>query len=152
MLRFTHFGKSGLKQLRVSPDASLQLAFQLAYERVHGTSGGGGTGVSVYESASTKPFLGGRTEAIRSCTTQSRAFVLAMIMNDGLQTHETRLHLYELLREAASRHSQLGKEASAGLGVDRHLFALSRLAEEVKVGHVLVHTMLHIIRIVILPA
>jgi hypothetical protein len=59
-LEFKHFGKGEIKTWKQSPDGVIQMAYQLAYYRMHGTSR-----ISVYESASTKQFLSGRTEAIR---------------------------------------------------------------------------------------
>ena len=47
----------------MSPDAVAQMAFQLAFRRLHGVM------PSVYESCTTRWFHHGRTETIRSCTT-----------------------------------------------------------------------------------
>lgn len=57
---------------RLSPDAFVQLAMQLAWYRTQGTF------TATYETALTRMFLHGRTETIRTLSKNSRAFVLAM--------------------------------------------------------------------------
>jgi carnitine O-acetyltransferase len=58
---------------KVSPDSFIQQALQLAWFRDQGYVS------ATYESASTRGFLHGRTETIRSVTSESRAFVKAML-------------------------------------------------------------------------
>jgi carnitine O-acetyltransferase len=56
-----------------SPDAFIQMALQLAwYKTRHGLT-------ATYETASTRMFLHGRTEVIRTLSEPSRAFVHAMV-------------------------------------------------------------------------
>ena len=62
-------GKRMIKGFKMSPDAFVQMALQLAHYRMHGHS------VSTYESASTAAFKHGRTETIRSATPEAAAFV-----------------------------------------------------------------------------
>lgn len=57
---------------RQSPDAYIQMALQLAWYRTRGTV------TATYETVLTRLFHHGRTETIRSLSTDSRAFVLAM--------------------------------------------------------------------------
>lgn len=57
---------------KVSPDAFIQMALQLAYWRDQGQFS------ATYETASTRMFAHGRTEVIRTFSTDSRAFVLGM--------------------------------------------------------------------------
>ena len=71
-VHFKSFGKSFIKKHRVAPDSFVQVALQLAFYRDQGTF------TATYESATTRTFLHGRTECIRSCTSASKAFVLAM--------------------------------------------------------------------------
>jgi carnitine O-acetyltransferase len=54
--------------VRTSPDATVQMALQLAFYRIHGRP------CPTYESASTRLFLHGRTETVRSCSIESLAF------------------------------------------------------------------------------
>lgn len=52
-----------MQEWKMSPDAVAQMAFRLAFKRLHGTM------PSTYESCTTRWFYHGRTETIRSCTT-----------------------------------------------------------------------------------
>jgi hypothetical protein len=84
----------------------------------------------VYESCSTKRFLRGRTEAIRSNTLASSAFVRAaddLLARGALGMREARA----LLESATIKHRDMASAASQAKGVDRHLFSLLSLANEV---------------------
>jgi len=119
---FEDYGKSAVKQAGMSPDAYLQMAFQLASHRLFGTQ------VGTYEATQTRKFLHGRTETTRAVSLQSEAFVNAMDNNDGkdLPT-STKL---SLLRQATEAHQKYTEAASNGRGVDRHFLGLSLLASE----------------------
>jgi hypothetical protein len=67
----------------------------------------------------TRLFLNGRTETIRSLSTESCAFVNAMC--DKAATNKQR---QGALHAAAEQHKVTSNMAMAGKGVDRHLFAL----------------------------
>ena len=56
---------------KISPDAYSQLCLQLAFYRIHGYFS------AVYETASTRAFLHGRTETCRSLTSDSAKFIQA---------------------------------------------------------------------------
>jgi DNA-binding PucR family transcriptional regulator len=75
--------------------------------------------VPTYEPAMMRFFCEGRTETIRSCSEQSCAFVRAM--DDPSVSAKERL---ELLKTAVNAHQLRTKQAMAGQGIDRHLFAL----------------------------
>ncbi len=112
----TGYGKSAIKKARVSPDAWAQLLVQLAYARVlraKGEKRQGGT----YESATTRRFFKGRTEVIRVVTSETDAFVQAM-MADDVSTEEKKA----LFEKAAKVHVANAQAAGRGEGVDRHLF------------------------------
>lgn len=111
---FTKYGKRIAKAAKCSPDAWIQMAFQLAYFRDQGRFD------QTYEASMTRLFRAGRTETIRSASKQSAAFVQAML-DGGATTSKQRL---ALLREASERHTQYSHDAMTGKGVDRHLFAL----------------------------
>ena len=51
-----------VQEWKISPDAVAQMAFHLAFRRLHGMM------PSTYESCSTRAFFHGRTEVIRTCT------------------------------------------------------------------------------------
>ncbi|KAL0083601.1 acyltransferase ChoActase/COT/CPT [Phycomyces blakesleeanus] len=114
VLIFTEFGNDWVKKVgRVPPDAFYQMALQLAYFRTHNTV------VPTYESGSTRKYLHGRTETIRSCSTDSKRFVEAFV-NPSVD-NKTK---YELLQKAAVAHRDYTMIASDGYGCDRHLMAL----------------------------
>lgn len=72
------YGKSFMKTCRMSPDAYIQMALQLAYYRDVGHFS------LTYEATVTRLFRKGRTETVRSCTIESAAWVKAM--DDGQST------------------------------------------------------------------
>ncbi len=116
--RFDTFGKDYIKSRRLSPDGVVQMAFQLAYIRLH--SGPAKT----YEASHTRQFRLGRTETIRSCSSQAVAFARAM---DSAASTEEKI---ETLRAATDEHRQRSIEACNGEGVDRHLLGLKLIASE----------------------
>ncbi|XP_055635447.1 carnitine O-palmitoyltransferase 1, liver isoform isoform X2 [Toxorhynchites rutilus septentrionalis] len=112
---FVHdaYGKGLMKKCRLSPDAFLQMALQLAYYRDAGKFS------LTYEASMTRLFREGRTETVRPCTIESAAWVKSM--NDPKISAVERVRL---LNVACERH-QLGyQDAMCGKGIDRHLFCL----------------------------
>uniref|UniRef100_A0A8C9QV24 carnitine O-palmitoyltransferase n=1 Tax=Scleropages formosus TaxID=113540 RepID=A0A8C9QV24_SCLFO len=112
IIPFSNFGKGLIKKCKLSPDAFIQIALQLAHFRDKGTF------CLTYEASMTRLFREGRTETVRSCTNESCDFVRSMMKDD---TREQRL---KLLRIAAEKHQQLYRLAMTGKGIDRHLFCL----------------------------
>ncbi|KAM5248016.1 carnitine O-palmitoyltransferase 1, liver isoform [Ctenodactylus gundi] len=110
---FHTFGKGLIKKCRTSPDAFIQLALQLAHYKDMGKF------CLTYEASMTRLFREGRTETVRSCTTESCNFVLAMM--DPTQTVEQKLKLFKV---ASEKHQLLYRLAMTGAGIDRHLFCL----------------------------
>uniref|UniRef100_G3S8Z1 Carnitine O-palmitoyltransferase 1, liver isoform n=1 Tax=Gorilla gorilla gorilla TaxID=9595 RepID=G3S8Z1_GORGO len=110
---FVAFGKGIIKKCRTSPDAFVQLALQLAHYKDMGKF------CLTYEASMTRLFREGRTETVRSCTTESCDFVRAMV--DPAQTVEQRLKLFKL---ASEKHQHMYRLAMTGSGIDRHLFCL----------------------------
>ncbi|KAI0264463.1 hypothetical protein BC834DRAFT_970789 [Gloeopeniophorella convolvens] len=92
------------------------MALQLAWYRTRGTF------TATYETALTRIFDKGRTEAIRVLSADSRAWVLAMA--DPSAPAATKL---ALLRCAEKTHVALTRQAMTGRGVDRHLFGLRHM-------------------------
>ncbi|KAI8326271.1 acyltransferase ChoActase/COT/CPT [Martensiomyces pterosporus] len=114
-LEFDGFGKEQIKKMKVSPDAFVQMAMQLAYYRQFGQV------PPTYESASTKSFARGRTETSRSVTAASVEWCKAMVDHPGT----TSLHeKSELLRQAVVNQSQFTAMCARGSGIDRHLLGL----------------------------
>uniref|UniRef100_A0A803T978 Carnitine O-palmitoyltransferase 1, muscle isoform n=1 Tax=Anolis carolinensis TaxID=28377 RepID=A0A803T978_ANOCA len=67
--RFVEFGKGRIKKCRTSPDSFIQIALQLAHFRDKGRF------CLTYEASMTRLFREGRTETVRSCTSEATAFV-----------------------------------------------------------------------------
>ncbi|ORX62761.1 acyltransferase ChoActase/COT/CPT [Hesseltinella vesiculosa] len=113
MLHYRDYGSNFMKRAKVSPDGWLQMAFQLAYYRHYGEP------CATYESASTRKYLTGRTETVRSCSEETLAFTKMwddkdVSMNDKLAAFE----------RAVATQSEYMRAATNGFGVDRHLFGL----------------------------
>jgi carnitine O-acetyltransferase len=124
-VHFGEFGRARLKQIGAHPDAFMQLAMQLAYARVNG-----GKATAVYESVATLKFVHGRTETARSCTAESRRFVETML-DDEQFGDDARREAYAC---AQRKHVSIMRDASNGLGCDRHLFGLQCAARELGVA------------------
>lgn len=113
ILDFRAFGKELIKSFGLSPDGFLQAAFHLAQKRSWGSIG------STYESAMTRRFKHGRTEALRTVTPEVVELVSAM--EDG---SVPRKEVQDKLKRAAAAHALRMKECKEGQGVDRHLLGL----------------------------
>ncbi|KAF9572347.1 Carnitine O-acetyltransferase mitochondrial [Mortierella alpina] len=118
LIHFNEYGSNWLKSAKCSPDAYVQMVLQLAYYRHYGTS------TPTYESASTRLFLGGRTETVRSCSVDSVAFVKGFESKHADTTEKQRL-----LQKAIASHLEYMMAASAGKGVDRHLLGLRSMMQ-----------------------
>ncbi|XP_036842520.1 carnitine palmitoyl transferase I isoform X4 [Oncorhynchus mykiss] len=84
-----------------------------------------------YEASMTRMFREGRTETVRSCTSESTAFVRAMEDKNTAVLIEYPLLLcgksaqkLDLFRKAADKHQNMYRLAMTGSGIDRHLFCL----------------------------
>jgi len=109
----TAYGKGFMKESRVSPDAYIQMALQLAYFRDAGRFS------LTYEASMTRLYREGRTETVRPCTIESAAWVRAM-QNKAVSVEEK----VKLLHAACQQHQRGYQDAMCGKGIDRHLFCL----------------------------
>ncbi|XP_003229729.3 carnitine O-acetyltransferase [Anolis carolinensis] len=116
---FHQFGKNFPKSQKISPDAFIQMALQLAYYRMYNEA------CATYESASLRMFRLGRTDTIRSASVDSLKFVQAMD-DSGKQEQEK----VELLRRATQAHRAYTDMAIRGDAIDRHLLGLKLQAIE----------------------
>lgn len=107
------FGSKWIKSLGVSPDAFFQVALQAAYLRQHGKT------AATYESSNQRKFLHGRTETIRSCTSEALAF--SRLLDDASADAKKKI---EAFKHAATVQNALTLAAGNGQGVDRHLLGL----------------------------
>lgn len=122
LVTFTEYGKGFMKKCRISPDAYVQIAFQLAYFR------NAGKFCLTYEASMTRLFREGRTETVRPVTIESAAFVNSMM--DPSKTREERI---ALMRKASRVHTIGYQDAMCGKGIDRHLFCLYVISKYLEV-------------------
>ncbi|XP_060942783.1 choline O-acetyltransferase [Limanda limanda] len=121
--KFEEHGKEFIKKQKISPDAYIQVAIQLAYYRCHRRP------VSTYESASIRRFQQGRVDNIRSATPKALAFAKAM--TDGMQsTSDT--EKMEMLRGAIAAQTNYTIRSITGLAIDNHLLGLREIAHELR--------------------
>jgi len=102
---FEEFGKNECKTLGVSPDAMMQLAFQLAFYVLEGKL------VSTYESCSTAAYKYGRTETIRPCTLETKAICVAMTQK---QNELSKSELKKMILDCSKAHNMLTRDAVMG--------------------------------------
>ncbi|KAL6463584.1 hypothetical protein MHYP_G00279750 [Metynnis hypsauchen] len=116
---FPHFGKNVPKSYKMSPDAFIQVALQLAYYRTYKRC------CATYESASLRMFKLGRTDTIRSATSDSANFVKTM--DDPIKQNTEKV---ALLEKAVKAHRAYTDVAIRGQAIDRHLLGLKLQAIE----------------------
>ncbi|KAJ6662498.1 hypothetical protein lerEdw1_011634 [Lerista edwardsae] len=119
-VQFKRGGKEFLKKQKLSPDAVVQLAFQVAFLRQYDQT------VATYESCSTAAFKHGRTETIRPASIHTKTCAEALVKKSS---RRSAAELWQRIAECSKYHAQLTKEAAMGQGFDRHLFGLRYLAE-----------------------
>uniref|UniRef100_A0A914W8F2 Choline/carnitine acyltransferase domain-containing protein n=1 Tax=Plectus sambesii TaxID=2011161 RepID=A0A914W8F2_9BILA len=121
-VEYPGMNRDSIKRHKLSPDAVMQLAFQIAYMRQYGQT------VPTYESCSTAAFRKGRTECMRPATNATSAAVRAFTAATPPSAGELR----KLMTECSKVHGELVKEASMGQGFDRHLMGLRVTADRLK--------------------
>ncbi|MGP4016606.1 choline/carnitine O-acyltransferase [Saccharopolyspora sp. 5N708] len=117
-MSFPDFGANRAKQLGMSPDAFVQMAYQLAHQRTKGRIG------ATYESIATRQYRYGRTEAMRVVTPEVLRFVDAMA--DPAADAATRRAAF---RAAAEKHVARAKECQAGQAPEQHLWELQLIQQ-----------------------
>jgi carnitine O-acetyltransferase len=117
LVSFDEFGANRAKRLRMSPDAFVQLAYQLAHWRSKGLVG------ATYESIATRQFHYGRTEAMRVVTPEIHRFVAAM--DDPTADAPARRAAF---RAAADQHVRRARECQQGQAPEQHLWELQLIA------------------------
>ncbi|REE95650.1 choline/carnitine O-acyltransferase [Thermomonospora umbrina] len=118
IVSFDDFGGNTAKQLKTSPDAFVQMAYQLAHKRAKGITG------ATYESIATRQYRHGRTEAMRVVTPEALAFVAAM-EDPGADPGARRA----AFRAAAEAHVRRAKECQSGQAPEQHLWELQLIAK-----------------------
>jgi carnitine O-acetyltransferase len=118
VLKFEKYGKIWITRNKMSPDAFVQMVYQLTWFRMFGKI------AQTYESVNTKQFLHGRTETGRPATVESAIFT--KMMGDETVDAETKINA---LRKACVAHVEELRQCKNGFGVDRHFFALQGIAK-----------------------
>jgi carnitine O-acetyltransferase len=121
ILHFLSYGKAFITKYGVSPDALVQIAFQVTQFKIFGKLG------STYESALTKKYYHGRTECMRPVTNEMLAFVTCLC-NPGSTASEQ----LQLFTQAAKAHVNKVALCKTGEGVDRHLYGMQNLAKQLE--------------------
>ncbi|MEV6646716.1 choline/carnitine O-acyltransferase [Amycolatopsis sp. NPDC051371] len=112
------FGANRAKELKMSPDAFAQMAYQLAHRRAKGLTG------ATYESIATRQFRNGRTEAMRVVTPEVVRF--ADVLTDANASADEKR---EAFRAAAAKHVSRAKECQAGDAPEQHLWELQLIGK-----------------------
>ena len=124
MLWWDEYGADWVKKAgRQSPDAFIQMALQLAWFKDQGAV------TPTYETASTRLFRHGRTDVIRTLSTDSYRFVRAMA-DPSSSSSSSPQERFALLSAATQAHNKYTRDASTGKGCDRHFFGLRLLMRD----------------------
>ncbi|KAM3859934.1 choline O-acetyltransferase b [Diretmus argenteus] len=118
--KFKVYGKEFIKKQKMSPDAFIQVALQLAFYRCNGRL------VSTYESASIRRFQEGRVDNIRSATPEALAFVKFMTDEKATLTDSEKM---KRLWDAINAQTNSTIAAITGMGIDNHLLGLREIAK-----------------------
>ncbi|XP_044033962.1 choline O-acetyltransferase-like [Siniperca chuatsi] len=121
VFKFKVYGKEFAKKQKMSPDAFIQVALQLAFYKCRGRL------VSTYESASIRRFQDGRVDNIRSATPEALAFVKSMTDERATFTDSEKI---KRLRDAINAQTNYTIAAITGMAIDNHLLGLLRIAKE----------------------
>ncbi|XP_066141678.1 choline O-acetyltransferase [Euwallacea fornicatus] len=135
VFRYTGYGKEFIKSCKVSPDVYIQLALQLAYYKLYGKL------TATYESASTRRFLLGRVDCIRSASLEALEWVMAMSQpkeetDYDIGNKKVTFHLVsddkklELWKRAVEMQTKEMVDNILGQGIDIHLLGLREAAKE----------------------
>nr|XP_042899182.1 carnitine O-acetyltransferase isoform X2 [Parasteatoda tepidariorum] len=118
-MHFDNYGTDFMKSHKLSSDSFIQMALQLAFYKIHGEIG------ATYESASTRKFLFGRTDVIRSTSVESVDFCRKMLDKSTSLTSKI-----AFLRNAIQTHKEYALQAVNGMAFDRLLLGLRLIAKE----------------------
>ncbi|XP_023269173.1 choline O-acetyltransferase-like [Seriola lalandi dorsalis] len=121
VFKFKAYGKEFIKKQKMSPDAFIQMALQLAFYKCNGRL------VSTYESASIRRFQEGRVDNIRSATPEALAFVMSMTDERATFSDSEKM---KRLRDAINAQTNYTIAAITGMAIDNHLLGLLRISKE----------------------
>lgn len=116
IIYFKDFGSKTIKSWKISPDAFLHLALQLAQYRTFNKLR------STYEATATRAYLKGRTECSRPITMDVLKFV-ENFDNKNSNTDELKV----LMSNAGLAHTKRIKDCLGSNGIERYFFALKNM-------------------------
>uniref|UniRef100_A0A8C6X690 Choline O-acetyltransferase n=1 Tax=Naja naja TaxID=35670 RepID=A0A8C6X690_NAJNA len=116
--KFENYGKEFIKKQKMSPDAYIQVALQLAFYRMNMRL------VPTYESASLRRYECGRVDNIRSATPEALLFVKGMV---DKKSNSEKMQLFKSAITAQTNYTIL---AITGMAIDNHLLGLREMARE----------------------
>lgn len=117
--QYDKYGQEFCKDQKVSPDAVVQVAIQLAHVKCHGQF------TPQQEVISTRKFYRGRSDIVRSCTCEVAKFVKSI--DDPLIFLRDR---FDSLINAVRVHRGLLEDGIEGRAIDCHLFGLMMACRE----------------------
>ncbi|CAL9699261.1 unnamed protein product [Knipowitschia caucasica] len=126
VFRFTAYGKDFIKKQKMSPDAYIQVALQLAFYKCNRRL------VPTYESASMRRFREGRVDNIRSATKQVLAFVQCMSQSTSQERAADDTEKMQKLKDAIRTQTDNTIAAITGNGIDNHLLGLLQVSRDLK--------------------
>ncbi|XP_034050102.1 choline O-acetyltransferase-like [Thalassophryne amazonica] len=121
VFNFKVHGKEFIKKQKMSPDAYIQVALQLAFYKCNGRL------VHTYESASIRRFQKGRVDNIRSATAEALAFVKSMTDEAATLADSEKM---KRLRDAINAQTNYTIAAITGMAIDNHLLGLLKISKE----------------------
>uniref|UniRef100_A0A8C6X6B6 Choline O-acetyltransferase n=1 Tax=Naja naja TaxID=35670 RepID=A0A8C6X6B6_NAJNA len=119
--KFENYGKEFIKKQKMSPDAYIQVALQLAFYRMNMRL------VPTYESASLRRYECGRVDNIRSATPEALLFVKGMVDKKSALQNSEKMQLFKSAITAQTNYTIL---AITGMAIDNHLLGLREMARE----------------------
>lgn len=141
---YRNINKTFLKEKKLSPDSFMQLAFQIAYNKLYDNNDTTTNTQQLprlptsYESCSTAGFKHGRTETLRPSTPEIQQ-AIKLFRSASTPTG----HLYEAMKECSNKHTTLARQASMGQGFDRHLLGLKSMANPSHLPTLFTHPSYH---------
>ncbi|XP_034290647.1 choline O-acetyltransferase [Pantherophis guttatus] len=119
--KFENYGKEFIKKQKMSPDAYIQVALQLAFYRLNMRL------VPTYESASLRRYECGRVDNIRSATPEALTFAKGMVDKKSALQNSEKMQLFKSAITAQTNYTIL---AITGMAIDNHLLGLREMARE----------------------
>ena len=126
ILDFRGFGTEEIKGTDLSPDFFGQLSIVLTFFKIEKFK------PVIYETASSRKFLHGRTETIRVMSTEAARFLdlyQSWMRNDFTELKRED-QLIQAIRDFSKAHLEYTKMASSGLGIDRHFLGLRAMSTD----------------------